>query len=626
MNAAIEELGITAGLLKLEKDEELASYNRLLKEVPIKERKLSGLCWFPVKIVEQSYSLGSNLRLNLQRNPAEKDAHRFQSGSPVLLFDPANHSRFEKAIVIKVDDQKMLVQMHADEIPEWLDDVDPGVQMGFDSRSYQEMEFALNRAINADHNRLAILRDVLLGIKEPQFQDPEIPVPLINSLNESQQKAVELIVKAQDLALVHGPPGTGKTTTLVAAISELCKTEKQVLVCAPSNAAVDHLSRKLQESGLRVLRIGHSARISEDLNSISLEELVRNSREYQEVRELKKKAQEFRNEASKFKRNFGASERARKKELYQESRALVKDASGIEDYIIQKCISNAQAITCTLVGSTFRELKDVSFNTLVIDEAGQALEPMCWIPIQKAQRVVMAGDPYQLPPVVKNVEAARKGLETTLMEKSLDRTRASEMLNVQYRMNEIIMGFSNEWFYRGHLKAHSSVAHHLLNAHQPALSFIDTAGCSFNEVRPEDNGSISNPGEAKVLALIYNELVTDLGYAPECGIISPYREQVRVLKELLHTHEAPIIQSVDAFQGQERDVIFLSLVRSNDEGDIGFLKDYRRMNVAMTRARKKLIIIGDSATLANDPFYEAFLKYAEQFGSYQSAWEWMDKI
>jgi superfamily I DNA and/or RNA helicase len=563
--------------------------------------------------------------LTLDRNPGDKEAHRFQPGSPVLLFDPADNNKFEKAVVIKVDDRKMIVQLYGDELSEWLDEINPGVQIGFDSRSYQEMEFALNRVINAERNHLAHLRDVILGLKEATFNNDE-SFETISTLNTSQNEAIKKIVDAQEVALVHGPPGTGKTTTLVAAVKELCKSEERILVCAPSNAAVDHLSRKLQQAGLIVLRIGHSARIGEDINAISLEEKVRNSREYSEVKDLKRKAQEFRNEAGKFKRTFGASERARRKELYLESRALIKDAQHIEEYIIQKCISEAQAITCTLVGSSAQELRDINFETVFIDEAGQALEPMCWIPILKAKRVVMAGDPYQLPPVVKNTAAAKGGLESTLMEKCLDRTKAAVMLNVQYRMNEAIMGFSNEWFYRGHLTAHNSVAHHLLSSIECALEFIDTAGCGFNELRPDDATSIRNEGEAAVLVVHYRELIESLGFQPDTGIISPYREQVRLLREMLNESDAPMIQSVDAFQGQERDLIYVSLVRSNEEGEIGFLKDYRRSNVAMTRARKKLVIIGDSATLANDAFYESMLKYIEKNGLYRSAWEWMDKL
>jgi ATP-dependent RNA/DNA helicase IGHMBP2 len=474
---------------------------------------------------------------------------------------------------------------------------------------------------------------VMTGKKSPAFSTDNIALPA-PGLNASQQSAVEKIIAAQDLAIVHGPPGTGKTTTLVQAISQVVKLQKQqVLVVAPSNAAVDLLSEKLSQQGLNVIRIGNPVRVSERLMELTLDSQMATHPYMKESKRLKKQAAEFKNMGHKYKRSFGKAERDQRKALFDEAHKIMKEVAKTEEFIINDLTTKAQVITATLAGSNHYTIRQLRFETVFIDEAGQALEPACWIPILKAQKVVLAGDHCQLPPTIKSNEAARKGLSTTLMEKCVALyPEAVTLLDEQYRMNKAIMGYSSSVFYNDELKANHSVADHLLFAGDQPMLFIDTAGCGFDE-KPAGT-SVANPEEAAFLFRYLESLaktITEKGTSndfPSVAVISPYSEQVRLLKEqmvntpALQTYAGQIsVNTIDSFQGQERDIVLISLTRSNPEGIIGFLSDIRRMNVAMTRARKKLVIIGDSATLSRLPFYADLISYAEGLGGYQSAWE-----
>jgi ATP-dependent RNA/DNA helicase IGHMBP2 len=404
-----------------------------------------------------------------------------------------------------------------------------------------------------------------------------------------------------------------------------------VLVTAPSNTAADLLTERLAAKGLNVVRIGHISRVDESLVQHTLEAQLAQHPESRNIKKVKIQAAEYRRKARRYKRTFGPEERRKRYQLMGEARELSAWARQLEDRLLDQILSSANVVTCTLVGAAHPVLQNRKFRTVVIDEAAQALEPACWIPLLKASRVVMAGDPFQLPPTVKSMEARRSGLETTLIEKCLLRVDQVCLLNVQYRMNREIMTFSNQWFYDGSLQAHSSVASHRLKAvEEDPVLFIDTAGCGFEEELEPEYKSRYNPGEFNILREHLYQLVDALyeGEVPTMGIISPYREQVHYLKRNLAEDEhfqqlSPAIDTIDGFQGQERDVIYISLVRSNSKGEIGFLKDYRRMNVAMTRARKMLVVIGDSATIGNDSFYQQFLDHCEKEGKYLSAWEFM---
>ncbi|MBX9853263.1 MAG: IGHMBP2 family helicase, partial [Cytophagaceae bacterium] len=428
------------------------------------------------------------------------------------------------------------------------------------------------------------------------------------------------------------------TTTLIHSIVETLKTEKQVLVCAPSNTAVDLLTEKLFQNGVSVLRFGNPSRISEELLVHSVDYKITNHKDYKQIKELKKRAVEYRNMALKYKRHFGKSERDQRKLILDEARKIQTDAGKIEKYIVEDLINNTQVFTATLVGSINHYIRDKDFETVFIDEAAQALEPATWIPIMRAKRVVFAGDHCQLPPTVKSNEAGKEGLNVTLFEKSIQRQKADVMLETQYRMNEKIMKFSSKIFYKDQLIADTSVKEGIIFQGEDILEkpveFVDTAGCGYEEKYEKENLSVYNPEEAdlllKHLTLLHLRLEENKVNTQKLriGIISPYKAQVNLLKEKYAQAELKnvckvSVNTVDGFQGQERDIIYISLVRSNDRAEIGFLNDIRRMNVAITRAKKKLVVIGDSGTLTKHSFYKEFLNYIDSIGAYKSAWEYI---
>ncbi|MBC7388340.1 MAG: AAA family ATPase, partial [Opitutaceae bacterium] len=526
---------------------------------------------------------------------------------------------------------RLKLTLKTDELPEWAQDGKLGIDLSFDDNTYDEMENALKKAPLIKEDLTVNLINVLIGLKKPTFK-PLAETFRYNKLNESQTKAVDKILSANELAVVHGPPGTGKTTTLIQAILALIKQDrKQILVCAPSNTAVDLLAEKLHAEGLRVLRVGNPARVNENLMALTLDSQMSGHDLMKEAKKLKKQAQEYKSLAHKYKRNFGREEREQRKLLFDEAHKIIKEVDKTEQYIIEDLVSKAQIIAATLVGSNHYTVRNLKFHTIVIDEAGQALEPACWIPILKAEKVILAGDHCQLPPTIKSQKAAQMGLNKTLLEKCVELHPSSvALLNVQYRMNEIIMGYSSKVFYDDKLTAHESVANHLLFPDDKPLTFIDTAGCGFNE--KQDGTSTTNPEEAvfllKHLTKVLSENPQLLDQKPSIAIISPYKQQVNILKELIGSSEEikpflPFISinTVDSFQGQERDIVYISMTRSNANGEIGFLSDIRRMNVAMTRARKKLVVIGDSSTLAQFPYYNNFITFAEEKLAWESAWE-----
>jgi ATP-dependent RNA/DNA helicase IGHMBP2 len=620
---SVQELGELASILKIEREEDLSLHEAYLKKRSVQDRKQAGLTWFPLKIVETGFGLGSYPFIVVER-PVDRHKHYFQSSAPVSLFS-AQQGNEEESIhgtVGYADESRMKITFYLDELPDWVDDGKLGVNLMFDSKTYDEMFRALNVLINLEKGRSKDLRDILLGNKTAEFaKSPNVRSVL---LNDSQNEALNSIIAADDVAIVHGPPGTGKTTTLVESIKFLVADGKKVLVTAPSNAAVDHLTRSIASAGMNIVRIGNLAKVEEDTTAHTLDVLLSQDRDFKQIRELKKRAVEMRKMGAKYRRSFGREEAEQRKLLFQEAKNLNKEARELESYIVNKLIDQAQVIACTLIGSTHEYIRSKVFDVVVIDEAGQALEPACWVAILKAEKVVMAGDPFQLPPTVKSHEAERKGLTKTLLEKAIERLPQISLLKTQYRMHKDIMSFSNLKFYNNALEAHESVATRGLGGLFPSVEFIDTAGCGYAEEESEENSSRSNPEEAQLLMRHYNQMKLDLSDINSVGVISPYRGQIDILSDLFNEEKKVTVNTVDSFQGQERDVIYLSLVRSNDRSEIGFLKDYRRMNVAMTRARMKLVVIGDSATLGNDSFYSDFLDFAEKLGAYRTAWEFME--
>jgi ATP-dependent RNA/DNA helicase IGHMBP2 len=624
-------------LLKIEREEDRRSYLKLTEASSVADRRANGLTWYPIAIRGTEPSRGDYLSVEVERTTHQDLSHQFRFGAPAVLF--SNHDPKKDRLEGTVSYQggnRLKITLFTDELPDWAHDGKLGVELLFDNNSYDEMQQALKQASLLKEKPEGRLINILTGEQAPSFADQKV-FPSLNGLNASQQSAVQMILAAQDVAIVHGPPGTGKTTTLVQAIKALiAQNKEQILVVAPSNTAVDLLSEKLSNEGLNVLRIGNPARVSENLVSLTLDSKMALHSYVKDVKKLKKQASEYKNMAHKYKRSFGKAERDQRKALFDEAHKIMREVDKTEQFIIDDLVAKAQVITATLVGSNHYTVRNLKFSTVVIDEAGQALEPACWIPVLKAQKVVMAGDHLQLAPTIRSAEAARGGLSTTLMEKCVTLyPQAVTLLDEQYRMNETIMGFSSKEFYGEKLKAHPTVAQRLLFEGDLPFSFVDTAGCGFDEKL--EGTSSTNPEEAafliKHLAVLAEQLNAGdtLDAFPTVAVISPYKEQIRILKELLLNCNELLpygdkiaVNTIDSFQGQERDVVYISMVRSNTAGDIGFLADIRRMNVAITRARKKLVIIGDSSTLGNFPFYADLIAYAEKACGYVSAWEYIN--
>jgi ATP-dependent RNA/DNA helicase IGHMBP2 len=630
-------------LLKIERDEDFNQYKEYFSRNNISYRKQNGVTWYPIVITNTEIGFGEYISIDIERTTNHNEPHQFSGGKNAALFSNNQTDATPINGIIKVlGPNKIRLTLTIDELPDWCDNGKLGINLLFDENSYREMGIALEKVISASGNkRLAKLRDIMFGLVPPTF-DTSNPLTPIAKLNVSQNEAVQKIVSAKDIAIIHGPPGTGKTTTLVQAIRETLKKEKQVLVCSSSNTAVDLLTEKLHREGINVLRLGNPARISEEVLMNTLDAKIAAHESYKELKNYRKTAEEYFRMASKYKRTFGREEREQRQLLYNEARKIVQEARVLEDYIFDEQFDKAQVIACTPVVSAGKMMRDKHFSTVFIDEAAQALEPMCWIPITRSDRVVFAGDHFQLPPTVKSKQAEAQGFSKTLFEQCMLLDNCSVMLNTQYRMNENIMNFSNKKFYGNNLIADGSVKKQVLSYNtddyllNTAIDFIDTAGCGYTEIINPESLSIANPEEAQLLIkhlkLVLEQFVQANKTSENItiGVISPYKEQVQYItnqlnedEELTHFRKSIAIKTVDGFQGQERDIIYISLVRSNELMEIGFLSDIRRMNVALTRAKKKLVVIGDSATLANHPFYKDFLDYVESINAYKSAWEFM---
>jgi ATP-dependent RNA/DNA helicase IGHMBP2 len=638
------ELRKLIDLLAIEKEEDYQQYVAQFERTSITERRRNGVTWYPVRIVSEELGPGDNLILEIERTQGTGELHQFSGGKVVELFSNTGEKNSEtwkfQGTIKQVWANRMRLSFNTDELPGWADRGKLGLNLLFDENSYREMLLALQKVMDAERGRLAELREILYGEEKAKFGKTDANLQ-VSGLNESQNEAVRLIAAAEDVALVHGPPGTGKTTTFIHAIRHTLMHEKQVLVCSPSNVAVDLLTERLVRQGISVLRLGNPARVSEEVIRNTLDVRMLNHPSFKELKEYRKRAEEYFALAKKYKRSFGYAEREQRNLLFNEARQLLKDAGALEDYIQWEQFDNAQVIACTPVVAAGRLMRDRKFKTVFIDEAAQALEPISWIPICRADRVIFAGDHCQLPPTVKSRKAEDGGLKYTLFERVIkSQPHATALLRTQYRMHDKIMQFSNKMFYGGKLESDLTVKDNLLSfdeaddlLHRP-MEFIDTAGCGFNEEQNPESLSVGNKEEADLLMNYLEKVVEQYDRKADemlrIGIIAPYKQQTEYLSQQLEEKEfiknSPhhfSVRTVDGFQGQERDIICISLVRSNDRGDIGFLSDTRRMNVALTRAKRKLIVFGDSATLANHPFYKKFLDYVEEVGAYKSAWEFI---
>ncbi|MGK7393147.1 MAG: AAA domain-containing protein [Candidatus Cyclobacteriaceae bacterium M3_2C_046] len=632
---SLEELQNLLHLLQMEKKHDLEWYKNKILYASVNDKQQEGVCWYPVMIHRSYIGTGEKVVVEVRRTNHQKEPHAFQSGNVVRFFSNSGPGKSEAGGVVNmIKGETMIINLNNDDFPDWLDAGNLGVDLLFDEASYLEMENALKRLMELDKGRVKELREILLGYQPARFARVDaLSSPLLNT---SQQEALHLVRSALDLAIIHGPPGTGKTTTLVQAIKATLQEENQVLVCAPSNAAVDLLVEKLGEQDLRVLRLGHPARVTDSVLSRTLDARIAEHQAYRDIKKLRKKAEELKRAGWKFKRKFGKAERQQRKLLLQEAGRMLSEADLLEHYIVNDLLHKSQVIACTLVGANHNLLKGSTFSTVFIDEAAQALEPACWIPILKSERVVFAGDHWQLPPTVKSVQAQKEGLGQTLFEKSIARNQAGQMLQEQYRMHQKIMQFSSQFFYQDHLNAHVSVAERLLKADDRPVEMIDTAGCGFTEKINPESKSLYNSEEAAWLIKHLKDYLLSIDEElwlkgqVQIGIVSPYKAQVSLISDRVagDSDFQPFlknitIDTIDAFQGRERDIIYISLVRSNDRNEIGFLSDTRRMNVALTRAKMKLVIFGDSATLGGHSFYEELLFYINSIKAYRSVYEFM---
>lgn len=645
------ELRHVQALMLLEQKEDQAQYKLKSSKAGLAERKRRGITWHPVTITREDIGFGGKVVLELERPAGQDGLHLFQVGRNAALFGPAQGLPASdpptlSGVITSVRRNRLQLTTSREDLPDWVSEGGRlGIDLSFDEVSYREMNQAMGEVLRARGNRLAELRDVLLGASPARFDPPRADDLFYPSLlNDSQQQAVRHVISARDVAIIHGPPGTGKTTTLVQAIRETIRRERRVLVCAPSNTAVDLLTEKLAGQGVNVIRLGNPSRVSDLLLQHTLDARVMAHGSYGRMRSLRQTADQLRQTAQQHVRHFGPEERQQRQLLKEEARQLFLQADDLERFITEDVLESVQVITCTLVGASHRQIRHLDFETVFIDEAAQALEPGCWIAIARGQRVVLAGDHHQLPPTVKSEKAAREGLRETLFEKCIQRQPdTARMLTVQYRMHQQIMAFSSRHFYADRLVAHESVRHAGLGAFDPAflpdlpVEFLDTAGFGFTEITIPESRSTANPEEAALLLRRLTQLLAphdpgDAALRPlTVGVIAPYRAQINHLKDAIEAHErlSGLLQdrrlsvgTVDAFQGQERDIIAISLTRSNRIGEIGFLSDIRRMNVGMTRARRKLLLVGDSSTLGVHPFFQALLAHVESIGGYRTAWEW----
>lgn len=624
-NSPIIHLQQQQVLLRMEYEYEKEEFKRQTENMGVARKVKRGLCWYPATPGRSYYNSLNQLVIEITHTENTDIEHNFEFGRPVCFFRQSadgkiTYMNFTATVSYADETQMVAIMPGAGAVMEVQETDNLGVQLYFDETSYRTMFEALEDTLRSKGNRLAELRDILLGTSKAGFR--ELYPVRFPWLNSTQETAVNKVLCARDVAIVHGPPGTGKTTTLVEAIYETLHREPQVLVCAQSNTAVDWISEKLVDRGVNVLRIGNPTRVNDKMLSFTYERRFENHPLYPELWSIRKNLRELGSRARRGSYDEREGVRSRMSRLRDRATAL-------EIQINAELFDGAHVIASTLVSSNHRLLNGRRFGTLFIDEAAQALEAACWIAIRKADRVVLAGDHCQLPPTIKCYEAARGGLERTLMEKVVSNKPAVvSLLKVQYRMHEEIMKFPSQWFYNGELEAAPEVRYRGILDWDTPIHWIDTSEMDFKEEFVGETFGRINKAEADLLLSELKIYINRIGgnrileEKIDIGIISPYKAQVQYLRSKIKADASLkpyrslfTVNTVDGFQGQERDVIFISLVRANEEGQIGFLNDLRRMNVAITRARMKLVILGEAETLKHHGFYRKLLEFIQNIGN-----------
>lgn len=606
-------------LLQIEYEYEKEQFKQQTELMGIGRKIKRGMCWYPLNLGRNYYNALNQLVIEVERREDKDIEHQFEYGRPVCFFTQdvsgkLNYLDFVATVNYVDEDRMVVILPSVDALLALQSKEVVGVQLYFDETSYRLMFEALKQVIGAKNNRLAELRDIFHGTQPAStFSFHPLRFPWLNA---TQEEAVNKVLHAKDVAIVHGPPGTGKTTTLVEAVYETLHRENRVLVCAQSNMAVDWISEKLVDRGVSVLRIGNPSRVNDKMLSFTYERRFESHPDYPQLWSIRKAIREL----------YARSRKGAEREAVRQKINSLKDrATELEIRINESLFSEARVIACTLVGSANRLLTGQKFGTLFIDEAAQALEAACWIPIRKADRVILAGDHCQLPPTIKAPEALRAGLGHTLMQTIVkNKPDTVSLLKLQYRMNDEIMRFSSEWFYGGMLQSAPEVKYRSILDFDTPIEWINTEGLDCNEEFIGENYGRINKSEAELSIEQLKGYITKIGRERflderiDVGMISPYKTQVQYLRRLVRNdaffkpyRQAITINTVDGFQGQERDVILISLVRANEEGQIGFLNDLRRMNVAITRARMRLIILGDASTLTRHAFYKKLYTYIE---------------
>jgi ATP-dependent RNA/DNA helicase IGHMBP2 len=597
--------------INLEEKEQVARFG-LDEQHTLKALKAEGLAIHPISITQKNFGYADYPEISFRINyPTETNL--FKDGVAIECF--YNGEESIKGILLNIDGNKGEFRMFAPDFPDWIEEKGVGIKLAPDQRTNTIMKTVL-KELEENKNSFTLFKAIHgEGDIEKNYTNNNNIIFKNIGLNNSQQQAVSAIVQNENICIIHGPPGTGKTTTLIEAILQLVKQGEKIIVAAPSNTAVDNIAKGLISQQLNVLRVGNTTKVDSDIFNHTPEGKLADSKQLKEIKNLKKRAEEFRKMALKYKRNFGKEEREQRNLLFKEVKNIRTEIKNLQAYNEDKLYNEADVILGTPIGLYDAKLRKYKFDTLLIDEAGQCIEPLAWCIFPLANKYVLAGDHLQLPPTVLSNEAAKLGLSTSILEAAIATVKNNYLLNIQYRMSGAIAGFSSQYFYNSEL----NTATHL-QGNQKNVCFIDTAGSSFNETHGSNGMSLQNEGELKIVQKIIETENID---ADTLAFISPYAGQVTAAKELL----PPTIRvsTIDSFQGQEKEIIILSLVRSNDDGDIGFLKDYRRMNVAITRAKQQLYVIGDSATIGADNFYNQFLQYIEKHGEYKTVWE-MDLI